>query len=130
MKENPLRLSLLDYLGYRMGCVSLSDLHTLDRGRKLRLLHEVERLGPEDASLHEWNDALAYLTGQPPERDAESAREKNTVVPEMSESRPPPIDVPPAPCGRAPRGGSQRETASSTIHGSKRSRFFVCLTTI
>ena len=76
MRESPLRLSLLDYLGCRMGCVSLSDLHTLDRGQKLRLLYEVERLEPEDASLREWNDALAYLTGQPPEADAEAAREK------------------------------------------------------
>ena len=76
MKENPLRLSLLDYLGYRMGCVSLSDLHTLDRGRKLRLRYEIERLAPEDARLYEWNDALAYLAGRPPEADAEAAREK------------------------------------------------------
>ena len=31
----------------------------------------------------------------------------------LIESHPPPIDVPPAPCGRAPRGGFKRETAPS-----------------
>ena len=76
MNESPLRLSLLEYMAYRAGCVYLSGLHTLDRWQKCKLRREVEQLEPEDASLHEWNDALAYLTGQPSEANAETAREK------------------------------------------------------
>ena len=76
MKESPLRLHLVDYLACRAGCEYVSDLHRLDAVQRVRLRYEIERLAPEDARLCEWNDALAYLAGRPPEADAEAAREK------------------------------------------------------
>ena len=76
MRESPLRLALLDYLAYRIGCEYLSGLHELDSVRRARLRRAVTQLKAEDAPLDEWNDALAYLAGRPPASDAAAAREE------------------------------------------------------
>ena len=73
MKTTPLRLSLLDYLGYRTGCLCLSDLHRPEQARRARLCEIIQALTPGDASLREWNDALAYLSGHGPISTPEAA---------------------------------------------------------
>ena len=45
---------------------TLSDLRCLPGAERLRLARKLEKVCPEDASLHDWNDALRYLAGQPP----------------------------------------------------------------
>lgn len=69
-----LTISLLDYLAGRTGCTYLSDLRFLRGWERRRLSREVERLSSASASLEEWNDALDYLTGGPPEKTAEEAK--------------------------------------------------------
>lgn len=64
MSTTPLRLSLLDYLGYRVRCACLSDLRVLEAARQACLADVVEELAPEDAPLSEWNETLSYLSGQ------------------------------------------------------------------
>ena len=65
---------LLDAMQSWVGCENLSDLHWLDDIQRLRLSHKLEKLPPDAASLFEWNDALGYLTRQPPEETAQAAR--------------------------------------------------------
>ena len=67
-------LSLLDYIGWRMGCVYLSDLHGISNVQKICLAREIEKLSISDASLQEWNDALEYLVGCSPSVTPEDAR--------------------------------------------------------
>ena len=65
-------LSLLDELAQRIGCTYLSDLRFLDApGRQARTLADIPAGA---AGLREWNDALAYLSGEPPEPTAADAR--------------------------------------------------------
>jgi hypothetical protein len=52
----------------------LSDLHHMTRLERSRLVHALEQMAPEDASLKDWNDALDYLTGAPAEPTAAAAR--------------------------------------------------------
>lgn len=65
---------LLEYLAGRCHCVYLSDLHFLNEAQRRRLAREVEAVSADAVSLREWNDALEYLTGRPPEQTAEEAR--------------------------------------------------------
>lgn len=74
MNVKPQDLSLLDYLGWRMGCVYLSDLHEISNTQKIRLAREIASLPVSSASLHEWNDALEYLVGYPPLPTSEGAK--------------------------------------------------------
>lgn len=69
-----LTVSLLDYLVGHAGCMYLSDLRFLREWERVRLEREVEKIPPYAANVQEWNDALHYLTGAPPERTAEEAR--------------------------------------------------------
>ena len=69
-----MKVPLLDYLQWKMGCAYLSDLHWLSGGQRMRLAREIERIEAPEASLHEWNDALEYLLGRGPEPTAEAAR--------------------------------------------------------
>lgn len=57
-------MSLLDYLAWRAGCDYLSDLRFLTSAQKLRLVHVLESVPAEAASLAQWRDALDYLAGQ------------------------------------------------------------------
>ena len=70
------QMSLLEFLSYCSKSCKLSDLHTLDSHEKSRVLRALQKLSPEDASSPEWNDALDYLTGQPPQPTARAARER------------------------------------------------------
>lgn len=70
------QLSLLDVLACRAGCSLLSDLRHLDWLGRGVVIHALEGIPPENASLKEWNDALQYLTGAPPEKTAGAARDK------------------------------------------------------
>lgn len=82
------QFSLLDYLAQRVGCPFLSDLRYLDRQRRVRLLQALRSVSPEDAPLEEWNDALTYLTGAPPEGTVQAARTQLLAL----------LDISPEPC--------------------------------
>ena len=73
MNHEPLALPLLDFLAYQVGSPYLSDLPRMNGAR---LARELEQIPAEAASLHDWNDALDYLTGAPPEKTAQAARER------------------------------------------------------
>lgn len=71
-----MEVSLLEVMQARMNCEYLSDLHQLSAVDRKRLSREWGKIRPEDASLREWNDALVYLSNNPPEQTAEAARER------------------------------------------------------
>ena len=68
--------SLLDLLSIQMGCMYLSDLRFLSPEQRRYLAQSLERLTPRKEDIREWNDALDYLTGAPPEKTAQAARER------------------------------------------------------
>ena len=70
----PLSISLLDYLRSQINPVPLSDLRRLDDLERMCLLRTVEKVPPEVVPLEEWNDALLYLTQDPPEKTMQAAR--------------------------------------------------------
>lgn len=68
---------MLDELFETVGCMYLSDLKYAGRNVKMIIARIIERKYPaETVSLHEWNDALFYLTGSPPESSSQLARRK------------------------------------------------------
>lgn len=67
-------LSLLDVIALSMGCETVSELHAMTDWQRQQLARKVERLGQDVARLEEWNDALCYLTQEPPQPSAELAR--------------------------------------------------------
>ena len=69
-----LRSSLLDTLWIEMGCMYLSDLRYLRSWQKARLVQVLKHTPARAWDLHDWNDALCYLTGKPAQRTAEDAR--------------------------------------------------------
>lgn len=62
--------SLLDLLSIQMGCMYLSDLRFLSPEQRRYLARRLELLIPRQEDIREWNDALDYLTGAPPEHTA------------------------------------------------------------
>ena len=68
--------SLLDLLSIQMGCMYLSDLRFLSLERRRYLAQRLDRLTPRETDIREWNDALDYLTGAPPEDTAQAAKER------------------------------------------------------
>lgn len=68
--------SLLDLLSIQMGCMYLSDLRFLSPEQRRYLAQRLDRLTPRQEDIREWNDALAYLAGAPPEETAQAARER------------------------------------------------------
>lgn len=68
-------VALLEYLAKRAGLQYLSDLHYLSRQEQCHLSREISRIPAEAFLTAEWNDALDYLTGLPPEPSAPDARE-------------------------------------------------------
>lgn len=66
--------SLLDLLSIQMGCMYLSDLRFLSPEQRRYLAHKLERMTPREEDVWEWNDALDYLTGVPPEKTAQAAK--------------------------------------------------------
>ena len=67
--------SLLDYISNIMGCEYLSDLRFCSQTRLGILADKLERLTPQEEDLREWNDALEYLAGAPPEESAQAAKD-------------------------------------------------------
>lgn len=68
--------SLLELMSTQMGCTYLSDLRFLSPAQRQHLAWEVERLVPQEEDVRDWNDALDYLTGAPPEETASAAKEQ------------------------------------------------------
>lgn len=68
--------SLLDLLSIQMGCMYLSDLRFLSLEQRRYLAQRLDRLTPRQDDVREWNDALDYLTGAPPEDTAQAAKER------------------------------------------------------
>lgn len=67
---------LLDLLSFQMGCMYLSDLRFLSPEQRGYLAQRLDRLRPRQEDIREWNDALNYLTGAPPEDTARAAKER------------------------------------------------------
>lgn len=76
MRCDALALSLLEFLAYKAGCPYLSDLRFLSPEQRRYLAQSLERLTPRKEDTWEWNDALDYLTGAPPEDTAQAAKER------------------------------------------------------
>lgn len=68
--------SLLDLLAIKMKCEYLSDLRFLTQEQRQYLAHKLECLTPREENIRDWNDALVYLTGAPPENTAQTAKER------------------------------------------------------
>ena len=68
--------SLLDLLAIQMGCMYLSDLRFLSSEQRRYLAQKLDRLTPREEDIQDWNDALDYLTGAPPESTAQAAKVK------------------------------------------------------
>lgn len=68
------RLSLLDLLALQMKCTYLSDLRFLNDVQRWPLARVLESYVSLDEDVQEWNDALEYLSGQPPEETAIGAK--------------------------------------------------------
>ena len=71
-----IRQSLLDLLSIQMKCEYLSDLRSLSPEQYRYLAHKLSQMVPHEEDIRDWNDALDYLTGKPPEKTAEAARDK------------------------------------------------------
>lgn len=69
-----IKLSLLDFAAAEMGCAYLSDLRFLSDRQRHYLAYKLQKLTPRKEDLHDWNDALEYLTGESPERTAHAAK--------------------------------------------------------
>jgi len=67
---------LLKTLQDKTGCQYLSDLRFLSDEGKRQAAQWIHDTPPEAAALAEWNDALAYLTGEPPVQTVQLAREQ------------------------------------------------------
>lgn len=70
MKEQ----SLLELLSIQMGCEYLSDLHYLTIPQRNYLAQKLKPLLPRQEDLRDWNEVLAYLTGEPEEKTAFAAK--------------------------------------------------------
>lgn len=67
---------LLDLLSIQMKCEYLSDLRFLSPKQRRYLAQRLDRLTPREEDIQDWNDALNYLTGAPPESTAQAAKAK------------------------------------------------------
>ena len=76
MSCDALALPLLEFLAYKAGCPYLSDLRFLSPEQRRYLAQSLERLTPRKEDTWEWNDALDYLTGEPPEDTAQAAKDR------------------------------------------------------
>lgn len=66
----------LDILAVRMGCMYLSDLKFLQPWERVQLAQVLTNVLPDEISLFEWNDALEYLTREPPRQTRQAAKEQ------------------------------------------------------
>jgi len=68
--------SLLDVIAFELHCEYLSDLRFLSHDQCAVLVYRLAGLPAESVCLKEWNDALNYLTSAPPERTAQTAKDR------------------------------------------------------
>lgn len=66
--------SLLELMAAQIGCTYLSDLRFLQPEQRRSLARELNRLTPREEDVQDWNDALAYVVGAPPEATAQAAK--------------------------------------------------------
>ena len=69
-------IPLLEVMRVRMGAFYLSDLRLLPSYERMRLARVAADIPATSASIREWNGALLYVSGIPPEQTAEAARER------------------------------------------------------
>lgn len=69
-------MELLDALLLMAGCRNLSDLRYLDGWQRAYLARRLGKIPPYAAALKEWNDALMYLSREPPQETVEAARDR------------------------------------------------------
>ena len=74
-ESGALNVGLLDLIAGQMGCDFLSDLRFLNSTQRAELAQKLEKLSADAFGLHDWNDALEYMAGQPSEQSAAEARE-------------------------------------------------------
>ena len=67
--------SLLELLSVQMGCRYLSDLRFLSPEQRCRLAQKLTALPAREDKVRDWNAALTYLSGAPPEKTARAAKE-------------------------------------------------------
>lgn len=60
MGEYGVKIGLLDYIAFKVGCMYLSDLH--DTKNLLFIRTALHSIDPSLFRLDEWNDAVAYIT--------------------------------------------------------------------
>ena len=77
--------SLLELLSIQMGCSRLTDLKCLTGEQRCYLAQKLNQLTPREKDIRDWNDALTYLTGAPPEETARQAKAR--LVELLSKSR-------------------------------------------
>lgn len=58
------KMSLLDLMAVQAQCACVSDLKYIDHRRRLRLAEQLRKLPAEEDDLHDWTNALEYLTGK------------------------------------------------------------------
>lgn len=73
------KMSLLELLAWRSDCQYLSDLRN-PKGCAAHVLHELEKIDPEEAPLSEWNDALDYLAGAPAAENRTDAKNQLLTI--------------------------------------------------
>lgn len=71
-----LDFSLLDAMAIQTRREYLSDLKYLQDWELISLGRALEQVPANAATLSEWNDALTYLAGVPPEQTQAAARER------------------------------------------------------
>ena len=65
-----MKQGLLEYLADKTGCMYLSDLRFTDNPKKLSKY--INKIDTKEYSLHEWNDAVNYLTDREVNFNSES----------------------------------------------------------
>lgn len=70
------QMSLLEILAFKSNCAHISDLKFLDVVGMARVLHKLEEIRPDEASLSEWNDALDYFAGAPAAKNRTEAKRR------------------------------------------------------
>ena len=86
-ESGALNVGLLDLIAGQMGCDFLSDLRFLNSTQRAELAQKLEKLSADAFGLHDWNDALEYMAGQPPEQSAAEAREALLLCLKNEESK-------------------------------------------
>lgn len=55
-------ISLVDYIGLRVGVTYISDLKYLGSSERNRIVSVLQKVEPSEFSRREWHDAIEYIT--------------------------------------------------------------------